>query len=331
MWPYRFDPSRFSPYSAEAGEVEGHDASFLHERVMAAQERWSLLRHSEHARAMMVDYSRSRTLALLFFSDRYPGDDLTSSSAFRLLAGRVCGNTGSPSKSEPAGKLNRAGRFQTPLQRSDDEYSRYLSAYEYLCVQQRGRALSMDVILHTHRLVIGDPLSECRTVAVKVDMSLFVSPSYVRTALEALLLDFNRALAEPERAEPFSLAARVLFDFLTIHPFRDGNGRVGRLLVSYILLSYGLPFPCSLGYGTTVNAKHNLGRCLRRAQREEGEARELSMLILHDVRSCWSDFWNHYRLSVERPRQLRLAVPAAAVADETGLSAEQIAHQAMER
>jgi len=43
------------------------------------------------------------------------------------------------------------------------------------------------------------------------------------------------------RYHPVVLAAIVHDQFETIHPFEDGNGRVGRLLINNILLKHGLP------------------------------------------------------------------------------------------
>ncbi len=40
---------------------------------------------------------------------------------------------------------------------------------------------------------------------------------------------------------PLVLAAVVHNQFETIHPFQDGNGRVGRILLNNILLKHGLP------------------------------------------------------------------------------------------
>ncbi len=45
----------------------------------------------------------------------------------------------------------------------------------------------------------------------------------------------------PERLHPLQLAARFHGKFEKIHPFEDGNGRVGRFLVNVILMNHGYP------------------------------------------------------------------------------------------
>jgi hypothetical protein len=46
---------------------------------------------------------------------------------------------------------------------------------------------------------------------------------------------------EKSSQHPLKIAAKLHDDFLLIHPFDDGNGRVGRLLVNYVLLRAGFP------------------------------------------------------------------------------------------
>ena len=45
-----------------------------------------------------------------------------------------------------------------------------------------------------------------------------------------------------DRMHPVELAAKFHVQFVTIHPFADGNGRMARLLLNYILQQSGFPF-----------------------------------------------------------------------------------------
>ena len=46
----------------------------------------------------------------------------------------------------------------------------------------------------------------------------------------------------PDELLPIELAAQVHYDFVWIHPFEDGNGRMSRLLLNLILVRNGYPF-----------------------------------------------------------------------------------------
>ncbi len=56
--------------------------------------------------------------------------------------------------------------------------------------------------------------------------------------LKELISWYNRS---KKKYPPLVLAAVVHNQFENIHPFQDGNGRVGRLLLNNILLKRGLP------------------------------------------------------------------------------------------
>ncbi len=62
---------------------------------------------------------------------------------------------------------------------------------------------------------------------------------YVRQAMELFIQWFNENLKKKTYDE-ITLAAIAHVWFETIHPFSDGNGRVGRILLSYVLIGQGL-------------------------------------------------------------------------------------------
>ena len=57
----------------------------------------------------------------------------------------------------------------------------------------------------------------------------------------AELLDWYRAQEENKTQHPIVIAAEFHFRFVRIHPFDDGNGRIARILMNYVLLRNGYP------------------------------------------------------------------------------------------
>jgi fido (protein-threonine AMPylation protein) len=70
----------------------------------------------------------------------------------------------------------------------------------------------------------------------------FIRAKEVKPALDALLADVKARLKDPS-ADVYALAADFKQRFIAIHPFEDGNGRVGRLVVDRIFMERGLPPP----------------------------------------------------------------------------------------
>jgi Fic family protein len=55
------------------------------------------------------------------------------------------------------------------------------------------------------------------------------------------LMDKLLSFIESSKLNPVELSARAHYRFEKIHPFSDGNGRIGRLLMNYILWHKGYP------------------------------------------------------------------------------------------
>ena len=68
----------------------------------------------------------------------------------------------------------------------------------------------------------------------------YASPEETPALMTDLLQWYNKAEAEGELS-PIELAALFHYRYIRIHPFEDGNGRVSRLIVNYILYRHGYP------------------------------------------------------------------------------------------
>src|SRR5437762_40440 len=86
--------------------------------------------------------------------------------------------------------------------------------------------------------------------------------------------------AARENLDPITRALLVHLEFVTIHPFMDGNGRLGRLLMNYALLVAGLPW-------ATIRSDERIPsfRALERAQ-VDGDAKPFIQFVWHLIRQA---------------------------------------------
>lgn len=101
-----------------------------------------------------------------------------------------------------------------------------------------GKELSLQVVLDWHwklfRLTQPDIAGKIRRHQVTISGSKFMPPSPVE--VNSMLLDFiNWYNKNREKMHPVELAALAHLKFVTIHPFADGNGRISRLIMNFIL------------------------------------------------------------------------------------------------
>lgn len=68
----------------------------------------------------------------------------------------------------------------------------------------------------------------------------YANPEETSAMMYDLVSWFNREVESGE-LNPIELAALFHYRYIRIHPFEDGNGRIARLLVNYILLRFGYP------------------------------------------------------------------------------------------
>jgi Fic family protein len=85
-----------------------------------------------------------------------------------------------------------------------------------------------------------EDIGRYRNLDVKAAGTEYVYPSHLK--VPELMNDFIRWLSnEATNNHPVDFASEAHLRFVTIHPFRDGNGRVGRLLLNLLLVRAGYP------------------------------------------------------------------------------------------
>jgi Fic family protein len=117
------------------------------------------------------------------------------------------------------------------------------------CIRKTKEHLSLPLILELHRLVFSNskPFAgkfrpRGTEVAIRDSQGRIIHRGAPSTQVKNLLLELVRWYNKNRsRYPPLVLAAVVHNQFENIHPFADGNGRVGRLLLNNILLKHGLP------------------------------------------------------------------------------------------
>ncbi len=110
-----------------------------------------------------------------------------------------------------------------------------------------------------------------------------VSPKDVPKYIEQLCLAYNDVINNNKLPELIAVANFIL-DFLCIHPFRDGNGRISRLLTLLLLYQHGFE----------VGRYISLERIVEETKDSYYEALKKSSLNWFDAKHDHISWWHHF-------------------------------------
>ena len=109
---------------------------------------------------------------------------------------------------------------------------------EYIDNNAKDKALSSEMILFLHKILISNINNDIAgrfregNEYVRVGNHIAPAPSHIKQGLEQTFMRY-KADASKNIVERI---ARFHLDFETLHPFIDGNGRIGRSLNNYLLI-----------------------------------------------------------------------------------------------
>lgn len=143
-------------------------------------------------------------------------------------------------------------REDVPLDKRDDweEVQNYIKAMEFAIKELISTPFSSRLIRETHKVLLQGVRGKVRQPGkfrtsqnwiggASINDATFVPP--VHTSLPELISDMEKFIHNTEIYFPDLLKiALVHYQFETIHPFLDGNGRVGRLMITLYLVSKGI-------------------------------------------------------------------------------------------
>lgn len=133
-------------------------------------------------------------------------------------------------------------------ERNQLEVRNYYNALMYLNKEsETNNKITEDLILKVHNLVTGKRLTyknnyrqEQNVVKDSISGSIVYlppEPKDVPNLMNQIIKEFN---SKDNKDIPIPIKAGIFaYEFVTIHPFWDGNGRSSRLLANYILKCYG--------------------------------------------------------------------------------------------
>lgn len=142
-------------------------------------------------------------------------------------------------------------RSVEPIGHDEEEIAGYRDALELIHTNHSSMELTKETILGLHRIMMsytaegGGAYKKSDNVIVAIDGSGHryvqfrpLSAEETPKAMEQVILAYLDA--EQNGAEPLLLIPCFILDFLSIHPFTDGNGRMSRLLTLLLLYRHGL-------------------------------------------------------------------------------------------
>ena len=138
-----------------------------------------------------------------------------------------------------------------PRDRSEEEVAGYRKAIDWVFTRKRRVTIDPRVVQHLHALAQGGTSAdagrwkrkdnEIIEILASGERRVRFKPTSAKETPKAIgqLCRNYHAACDDEQTPALLLVATYVFDLLCVHPFRDGNGRVSRLVTTMLLLEHG--------------------------------------------------------------------------------------------
>lgn len=164
---------------------------------------------------------------------------------------------GSKMTDEEISKFLRGLKISPPKNRDEEEVAGYAGLLSRIFENWEDLKLSENWILQFHKILLnfsekdkihkGKYKTSNNTVVMfdkngKQIVLFKPSPSYLVKAEMQDAIEWTNRQFVNQKFHPLLIIANFIFEFLAIHPFMDGNGRMSRALTNLLLLKSGYEF-----------------------------------------------------------------------------------------
>ncbi len=227
----------------------------------------------------------------------------------------------------------------TPRNKDEEEIAGYRDVLSIIHESYRSIPVSKNYILQLHKILyshMNNPMAG-RTKDVQNYISatypdgttktLFtpMAPYETEEALERICEEYNRVVGNME-LEPLLAIPIFIHDFLCIHPFNDGNGRMSRLLTTLLLYRNGFYVGRYISLEAKINKHKDLYyEALQESQHGWHEGKEDFMpfvkYLLGIILSAYKDFED--RVEIVQPKVSAKEMVRRAVLQKVGYFTKQ--------
>jgi Fic family protein len=208
----------------------------------------------------VAEFAATQLAVLAYDSNRLEGTVNVDGSTFTMIRQFIDGYTVCGGSEE----WEEEGAHPSSLSTKHQMFQFCLAAKALHTAPMFHQPLSVALLCRIHGIMMGGSTlgrdaGEIRTTDVCAggrggSTHVFVPPAHVHAALGDLIAEYN----SDQNSHPVQRAALLLYRLLSIHPFRNGNGRLARLFASWSLVRDGFPFAVALSSGHRSAQRHYL-------------------------------------------------------------------------
>jgi Fic family protein len=220
-----------------------------------------------------------------------------------------------------------------PKDRSEQDIMGYRRALNLIHAEAESLSITPDLLRCLHRLCqegsgdagqfkkVDNEVIELRPGAAPIVRFTCVTAEATPAAIDELCLVYRHAI-DQDHIPPLVAIGALVLDFLCIHPFRDGNGRVSRLLTLLALYQQGYEVGRYISLERLIEeAKEDYYRVLQESSQRwhEGKHDLLPWLnhMLAVIRRAYGEFERRAG-EVKAPRGAKAGLVLAAIRERSG-------------